>query len=61
MKDNLITIELTEETVNHINFIQEHYWFGMFQQIGLARDEACEYILRDALDDFKKNTERNKK
>ena len=58
MENNLIKIELTKETVSRINFIQEHYWFGMFQQIGLARDEECEYALRDALDDFRKCTEK---
>jgi len=30
----------------------------MFQQIGLARDEECEYAQRDALDDFRKCTDK---
>ena len=47
-------VNLKEQTINSINYIQNHYWFGMFQQIGLAQNEEHEYILRDALDDFQR-------
>ena len=47
-------VNLKENTINSICYIQDHYWFGMFQQIGLAQNEEHECILRDALDDFQR-------
>ena len=60
MENNLIKIELTKETIRTINYIQKHYWFGMFKQIGLAENDEIEYILRNALDDFRNSTDEEK-
>jgi len=51
------TIKLSQETIRAINFIQEHYYFGMFKQMGIAQNEEVEYILRNALDDFSVKTQ----
>jgi hypothetical protein len=55
-----IKVELKEETIRALNYIQEHYWFGMFKQIGLAENNEVEYILRNALDDFRNSTNEEK-
>jgi hypothetical protein len=55
-----IKVELKEETIRALNYIQEHYWFGMFKQIGIAENDETEYILRNALDDFRNSTDEEK-
>jgi len=57
--EELEKIELSKETIRAINHIQEHYWFGMFQKIKLAPNAEVEYILRNALDDFKSQTKQS--
>ena len=53
-------VTLRQETIRALNYIQKHYWFGMFKKIGIAENDETEYILRNALDDFNNLTDEEK-
>jgi len=47
-------IEITEAEINFIQKIYDAYFFGMFQQMGIAKNEEEEYYYRDLLENLNK-------
>lgn len=47
-------IELTAEEIHFIQKIYDAYFFGIFQKLGIAKNEEEEYYYRDLLENLNK-------